>query len=275
MKLQKISGEGFRLKLRGCTGLILLISAFMLFRNCLFAEGDKTKEFFKTYSGHYQDICIGEEIFSVGTNICDQRLELIKPILESFNKPFSVLDLGACEGYFSFRIAQQFPTYCHMVEGGVYEDKPNKLLELCELNKGLNVTLMNSRVTLNSLEDLSNHDHFDLVLAFLVIHQMADQKHSLYKSYLDESKKYIELLLKLGNFLIIETSTDVFPELDTYVENLCLELGGTYLGELPRYKHENQDEARGRFFLFTAENFRPCSEMISTHSFEKLNGVFK
>ncbi len=241
----------------------------------LVANDNKISNFFETYPKHYQDICIGEEIFSIGHNICEQRFELIKPVLESFDNSFSVLDLGACEGYFSFRIARQFPAYCHMIEGGVYKDKPNKLLELCKLNNDLNVTLLNSKLTLSSLDNLENNDHFDLVLAFLVVHQMANQKHDLYKNHLDEAKKYIDLLLKLGNYLIIETSTDIRSELDTYVENLCFELGGTYLGELPRYKHSKQDVAKGRFFLFESESFRPSSKTISNCSFENLNGVFK
>ena len=45
----------------------------------------------------------------MGTDDCGPRYGMIKPVLDRLDGPFSVLDVGAAQGYFSFRIAQEYP----------------------------------------------------------------------------------------------------------------------------------------------------------------------
>jgi hypothetical protein len=53
----------------------------------------------------YQDVIVNNKVLINGINLCDKRYDLIKPIFNLFQAPFSVLDLGSAQGYFSFRIA--------------------------------------------------------------------------------------------------------------------------------------------------------------------------
>ncbi len=68
----------------------------------IFAE-TSFDSFQKKYSDLiYQDIVIDKDIYEVGTDLCEPRYELIKPVLDLYEGAFSCLDLGAAQGYFSF-----------------------------------------------------------------------------------------------------------------------------------------------------------------------------
>ena len=47
-------------------------------------------------------------VASTGYRDCGQRYEIIRKELESLRRPFTVLDLGASQGYFSIRLTQDF-----------------------------------------------------------------------------------------------------------------------------------------------------------------------
>ncbi len=253
--------------------LLFLEQSFATSCPPVFPASLPVQQFLDSYQYHYQDICIGEEIYPIGGNACDQRFELIRPILDAFQEPFSVLDLGACDGYFSFRIARNYPAICHMIEGEVHQKK-GKLHQLCLMNQDLPCVFMKEKINLTSLKYLQEKERFDLVIAFLVVHQLAGQKHPERISFLDDAKKYIAILLEMGNYVLIETSTDVRPQLDRYVEELCSEKNGLYLGELCRYKTDYDQGAKGRFFLFQSQNPRPSSGLIQQEVFKKLQGQF-
>lgn len=51
-----------------------------------------------------------------GYRECEQRYEVIRGLCEGLRRPFTVLDLGAAEGYFSMRLAQEFGARCTAVE---------------------------------------------------------------------------------------------------------------------------------------------------------------
>lgn len=89
----------------------------------------------------YQDIIIDSEIYPIGTDCCEERYQLIKQVLDQFNVPFSLLDLGAAQGYFSFRTAYDYPkSAVVMVESNntsYYAHHGDMLYELCLLNPRL------------------------------------------------------------------------------------------------------------------------------------------
>ncbi len=92
----------------------------------------------------YQDILINGEIAQKGTQLCAPRLELVRPILDQYSRRFSLLDIGAMEGYFTFRIAKEYDAICTMIEGGkskslskLYWYAQDKLYSLCHLNNHL------------------------------------------------------------------------------------------------------------------------------------------
>ena len=218
----------------------------------LFAEPNakQISHFLREYPSSYQDVLLQNKVIVEGRQLCKPRYELLQPILNSYSRPFSVLDIGAAEGYFSLKIAEEYNAVAVMIEGGYYKDKPNKLFEICSLNSHLkNLIFLHHSLTLQSMKQLSSREHFDVVLAFLVIHQIVEAMDKT-KLYIQNVRDLIDELLKLGDNVIIEVSTEIHPKMVPVVEQLCQEKGGKYLGMLQRTK-VSKPGVDGKFFLFT------------------------
>ena len=104
-----------------------------------------------------------------GVRECADRYEIIKSVAKQFNRPFTVLDIGANLGYFSFRLMEDFDN-CHavMVEG--HPTYARQLTELAGIN-GQGIVLTKS-LTQGDLGLLGDVEHFDLVLAMSVVHHI-------------------------------------------------------------------------------------------------------
>ena len=75
------------------------------------------------------------------------------------------MDFGANNGYFSFRLAEDFPEYdIHMVDGS------NLLPLLKDLNSLDNVYLYNEIYNEQQLMDLVNENDFDYILMMSILH---------------------------------------------------------------------------------------------------------
>ncbi len=209
----------------------------------------------------YQDIIMRGKTLFQGINICDNRYSIIKPILDGFQeKPFSVLDVGAAQGYFSFRIANDFPrSNCVMIEHSNkdYDHHGFMLYQLCQLNDLPNITYFHKEISIPTLENLSHEEHFDVILALLVVHQIDDS--------MEIRKKVLETLFDLGDNVILEVSNDVAPELRDYVrEELCKseELDYSFLGEVDRYYNPATayggqfPNGKGEFYWFRKKNHK-------------------
>jgi len=86
----------------------------------------------------YQDIIINNKIVkkASGKHNCPFRYELIKrELLDDYERPFTMLDLGASQGYYSLRAAYDYDSVCVMIEGnnGAYKMIGTQLQEICEL----------------------------------------------------------------------------------------------------------------------------------------------
>ena len=57
----------------------------------------------------YNDIRIKGKIISSGYRNSEKRYDEIFKFCKKFNRPISVLDLGAAEGYFTFKLSEDFP----------------------------------------------------------------------------------------------------------------------------------------------------------------------
>lgn len=222
----------------------------------------------------YQDIVIGNDIYPIGTDQCDTRYELIKPILDLYTQPFSVLDLGAAQGYFSFRTAHDYPqSSCTMIEANntsYYAHHGDMLYDLCQLNGHLNnIFYLHKRMDLSDLAFLNQKEHFDVVIAFLVVHLMHDN--------LQEQIKIIESLLTLGENLILEVANDVAVVHSAYLEFLSHSLDCQYLGEVKRHK-DPISQSTGKLFWFKRKTFQPTMErkdiLIQKETFLHLGGVY-
>ena len=114
----------------------------------------------------YNDIRIKGKIISSGYRNSEKRYNEIFKFCKKFNRPISVLDLGAAEGYFTFRLSEDFSGVFIAVES----NPERKLLELCIKNDNRKVLLLDKQMNLKNLKNLKEVQHFDVVLALNIIH---------------------------------------------------------------------------------------------------------
>lgn len=154
-------------------------------------------------SSHYQDIIINNRLLTYGSFECESRYATIKEFLKNYNRPFSVLDLGASEGYFSFKIANDFKSTCILVEGNYapnsQEEIADRLEDLVSENTDLeNIIYLKKYVTISDLKILSECEHFDVILALNFIHHFGSNWN-----------KVADLILNLGDYVLIETPSEL------------------------------------------------------------------
>jgi len=146
-----------------------------------------------------QDIIVENVVVQQGLSDCQRCYDAIKPILDRYKRPITVLDLGAGQGYFTFRIAHDYEKYgstCVMVEDNSDSfRRADQLLELCHLNSNLkNIVLLNKRLSLQELQKLADCEHFDVVLAFDYINPEDC-----------DWKQRVNAILRLGENIFIQT----------------------------------------------------------------------
>ena len=126
----------------------------------------KIPELHMTSVDTYNDIRIKGKTISAGYRNSEKRYDEIFKFCKKFNRPISVLDLGAAEGYFTFRLAEDFSGVFIAVES----NPERKLLELCIKNNNHKVLLLDKQMNLKNLKNLKEVQHFDIVLALNIIH---------------------------------------------------------------------------------------------------------
>ena len=137
----------------------------------------------------YNDIRINGKTLSLGYRNSEKRYSEIFKFCKKFNRPISVLDLGAAEGYFTFRLAEDF----HGVFVAVESNPERKLLELCKKNNDHKVLLLNKQMNLKNLKNIKEVQHFDIVLALNIIH------------HFDEPfQDVLETLVSMSSFCFLE-----------------------------------------------------------------------
>ena len=164
-----------------------------------------------------QDVIINNVIVQKGLSDCQRCYDAIKPILDRYKRPITVLDLSAGEGYFAFHIARDYDATCIMVEDNEGSlRRADQLLDLCQLNTQLqNIALLNKKLSLQELEKLADCEHFDVVLAFDYIdHEAGDWNQT------------VNALLRMGDNIFIQT-----PWSDIAAKNIHQKKVFEYLAE--------------------------------------------
>ena len=64
----------------------------------------------------YQDVLIKGKVVKKGVRACADRYEAIQEVLRYLPRGFKALDIGASQGYFSFRMAEDFGARPVMIE---------------------------------------------------------------------------------------------------------------------------------------------------------------
>lgn len=181
---------------------------------------------------YYQDIIINNRITNKGERSCEPTYKAIKKFLTKYKRDFTVLDLGAAQGFFSFKIGYEFPhATCVMIEGDYdYTNHTDNLLKLCVENNTLhNIIFLKSLITPDLLQTIAECEHFDLVLALNFIHHCGHNW-----------KTIIEKICSLGDYVIIENPPTQEGSKEEQIkrqgiENFILDKNGILLAEVPRH----------------------------------------
>ena len=142
----------------------------------------------------YQDIWIKGKLKAKGIREVESRYELIKSVASKYKRPFTVLDIGANLGYFSIRLAEDFPDCTVVAIEGIYG---NWLKQVLVENDNKRILLLKQTFDLNSLRTLSEVEHFDMVLAMSVIHHIPGGFDNV-----------LEVVRSLGETVVAEIATE-------------------------------------------------------------------
>lgn len=182
----------------------------------------------------YQDIIVNNEVLTRGVGPdCPSRYEAIKSVLDKYQRPIKVLDIGASNGYFSLRIAHDFEALCVMA------DLSDRLLNICKLNNEVDgLVYLKKALSLEDLKMLNEQEHFDVVLALNVVHHMSP------------CKEILDILFELGDTVIIETPpandtrSDDNPDVPFIEEYLVNKAHGTIIAQTPRADANNFEQIK-------------------------------
>lgn len=199
----------------------------------------KNRNFFditKYGQEQYQDIIINNVVVKKASgNRRDNQLryQIIKKVLDRYQRPFAMLDIGASQGYYSFRTAHDYDCVCVMIEGNnpAYPKVGSQLLNLCKANTSLkNVILLNKQIFPQDLKRLSECESFDVVLALNIIHWFGANW-----------KDVTDAILNMGDNIIIETppQEDIISKEENVfrktIEEYFLSRNACIIGEVPRH----------------------------------------
>lgn len=167
---------------------------------------------------------------AIATLFADPFLEdqytFIRPVLEKYRRPFTVLNLGGRIGY-TERILDDFPNAC------VVSFEP--FTEAIALPR---VALLHKKISLSDLQKLSEVEHFDVVLALGFHPELIPKPKSF------TSKIVLSTLSTLGHNLFLELASP-----DNHYKNYQKALSNNQLiveQDLPTQTYRLQNNARTR-----------------------------
>jgi len=220
----------------------------------------------------YQDVLIQGQVTIPGIRDCHNRYMGIYNILSSLPRKFKLLDIGASQGYFSFKLAEDFQARCTMIEDGYtisnfIWNTASYLKYLCEQNSHLcNLTLLQKKVTTSDLIRLRELEEFDIVLAFSVIHHMKvrpDQPNTVYL-------EVINAVLNLSPVVLVENPVNT-GEHTYYIREILQKKNGKLIYQCYR------DNLLYETYLFDKRKFDINPHFlpnISSTTYKLFNGVY-
>lgn len=135
----------------------------------------------------YQTLRVAGKDIAPGERACEERYALLTPVLDQFERPITVLDLGANIGYFSTRIAEDYAAVCVAI------DRDPELRTALAANNRPDVLGIVKQLSVQDILDIGKCEHFDVVLAMNVLHHFADPAAAL------------AAVRTLGDHILIET----------------------------------------------------------------------
>lgn len=218
----------------------------------------------------YQDIIVNGETLFHGDRECEERYQAIKQVLDLYDRPITTIDIGANNGYFSIRAAQEYGSTAVMV------DMQDRLEKICEYNTDLSTLIcLNKQLTTQDLKELNRREHFDVLILFHVLHHIAEP---------DSWEEFLNEVFKLADNVIIQTppANDGFivdkpniPAIERYLLSLPT---GKVIGSFTRQSEEIRDHMI--WFCLKPKDLhsslysKPRKQGISLATFRKLHGRY-
>jgi hypothetical protein len=125
----------------------------------------------------------------------------LQEVLLSYNRPFSILEIGGRGGDLGLEIAREFPLAVVTIvqrDIGLEGKKATLLLEHLKKENPTNILLLNKTFTFSDFKNLSKTEHFDIVIA----HDLLTKIH-IPKKFTGED--LLQIALTLGDHLFIES----------------------------------------------------------------------
>lgn len=136
----------------------------------------------------YQDVLDKQgQVIKSGERECAVRFEALRGLLNRYTRPFTVLDLGAAQGYFGLRIAASYPACAVMVD-----QDAGLIRSLARVEQPRTIGFR-TRITAEDLQRLATCEHFDVVLCLNVLHHFA------------KWPAVLDAVFQLGDHVVIET----------------------------------------------------------------------
>jgi 2-polyprenyl-3-methyl-5-hydroxy-6-metoxy-1,4-benzoquinol methylase len=179
-------------------------------------------------SEQYQDIFVNGQILKNGVRVCESRFKLIEEfLLKKFKRQFTLIDLGAAQGYFSLNAAYKYNCCSVMVEGNNHY--ADFLKYLCEQNDQVkSKILLHQQIDNNFLKLMARGEHFDVVLALNIIHHLGQ-----------DWQECLEHILNLGEHIIIETPSGkdqgACGIFNREIEQYLNDIGAQIIGCFPKH----------------------------------------
>ena len=173
----------------------------------------------------YQDVWVKGQTVSLGERECAERYIIIKRFCAQYQRPFTVLDVGANMGYFSLRLAEDFDCTVVAIE------PQEGIAKVLEANDNHRVVWLKKALTAADLWTLAQVERFDVVLAFSVLHRL----------HMDPDEA-LRALRAMSDYVIVEYPVEaeaVHPEV---VASLTIPEDGELLGY--GRSHLNGSDAR-------------------------------
>jgi SAM-dependent methyltransferase len=169
----------------------------------------------------YQDIWVHGKVQTPGIRECESRYQLIRQVAARYQRPFTVLDVGANLGYFSIRLIEDFPNCTVVACEGQYS---GWLRNVLERNWADRVILLDHTFTRADLDQLAAVEHFDLVLAMSVMHHFDGTWNQILATF-----------RSLGDRLIVETAHEPAACGRHITETTVIPGDAEMLGECPSH----------------------------------------
>lgn len=138
----------------------------------------------------YQDIYLNGKVVRKASNyerFGNRRFEILDAVLSQYERPFTMLDIGASQGYFTFRAAEKYPKSVFVMIEGSNPNYPlisKQLSSICKANKkSKNIIWLDRSICAKDFSRLASCEHVDVILAQNILHWFPNEWKTLLDNF--------------------------------------------------------------------------------------------